>query len=148
MVKKYHQLLGLTRSGVFLDGQMTNTNLLDALRKKRVVISNGPIISIEIKQDADTFFIGDEFNQQQQFIISIQAKSTKEFGEIQKIYLFNGSYQDQKEFRIPVNGASTFSFKQKIEISEKLKTGYIRAEVYTDNGQWHHFCLTNPIWIH
>lgn len=149
MVKKYHQLLGLTRSGVFIDGQMNNSNLLDALRKKRVVISNGPIISIEIYQNKHTFFIGDEFTQKQPFTINLQAKSSEEFGEIQKIYLFNGSYQDKKEFRIPINGASSvFSLDQKIEISETLKTGYIRAEVYTDNGQWHHFCLTNPIWIH
>jgi hypothetical protein len=148
MVKNYHQLLGLTRSGVFINGQMDSTNLLDALRKKRVVISNGPIIEIEIQQNEQTFFIGDEFTTNHPFTLKLQAKSSKEFGEIKKIYLYNGSYQDKKEFRIPIEvGSNTFSFEEEIDLSQKLKTGYIRSEIYTDNGQWHHFCLTNPIWV-
>ena len=148
MLKQYHQLLGLTRSGVLINGKMNSTNLLDALRKKRVVVSNGPIISIEIHQNGKTFFIGDEFDRTQPFSGKLKAKSSKEFGEIQKIYLYNGSYIDKREFRIPIKvAAHSYSFEEKLEISQTLKEGYIRAEVYTDNGQWHYFCLTNPIWI-
>ena len=148
MVKHRYQLLGLTRTGVFFEGELNQQSLLHALQKKRVVISNGPIISMELVRDKHIFKIGDEIILDEPFSIRLQAKSSEEFGKLQKIYLYNGIFQDKKEHRIAVETSSdTFSFKQTLDIHDRLKRGYIRGEVYTDNGQWNYFCLTNPIWI-
>lgn len=148
IVKHRQQLLGLTRSGVLIEGQKNRANLLAALRKKRVVVSNGPIIAIEIEQNGEIFRIGDEFNLEQAFSIHVQAKSSPEFGTLEKIYLFNGSYEEKKEYRIPVDLTSAvFSFKKRLNLTN-LKKGYLRAEVYSANEELHYFCLTNPIWIY
>jgi len=147
MVKHRQQLLGMTRSGVLIDGQMNRANLLEALRKKRVVISNGPIITIEIERNGEIFQIGSEIMLDSILSIHLHANSSPEFGILQKIYLYNGSYADKKEYRFPVEMTSgVFSWKKTLNLAG-LKKGYLRAEVYSANEEWHYFCLTNPIWI-
>lgn len=148
MVKHRYQLLGLTRTGVFIQGKPNHGNLLDALRKKRVVISNGPIIYMEVVRDGHIFRIGDEVSLDPTVMIKLQAKSSEEFGELHNIYLYNGSYQDQKEHRLAVEVPDrTYAFEERIDLFGRIKSGYIRAEVYTDNGLANFFCLTNPIWV-
>lgn len=148
MVKHRQQLLGLTRSGVLIEGEMNRANLLKALGKKRVVISNGPIIIVEIEQNEQKFRIGDEFTTGHSFSINLEANSSPEFGALQKIYLYNGSYSDKKEYRIAVDVESgVFSMKKTINLSN-LKRGYLRVEVYSATREQHYFCLTNPIWIY
>jgi len=148
MTKHRQQLLGLTRSGVFVDGEFNRSNLLNALKNKQVVISNGPIITIEINQDEQRIPIGGKFKLDKPFSIRLRAKSSEEFGKLSRIYLYNGCYRDRKEHRIVIKvGDSVFTHEEIPNLSDKLKKGYIRAEVYTDNGQWHYFCLTNPVWI-
>lgn len=147
MVKHRQQLLGLTRSGILIEGEMNRDNLLRALRKKRVVISNGPMITIELEQNGEKFQIGDELTSEHSFSINLAANSSPEFGPLQKIYLYNGSYSDKKEYRIAVDVESgVFSMKKIINLSN-LKRGYLRAEVYSAKGEQHYFCLTNPIWV-
>ena len=147
MVKHKQQLLGMTRSGILIEGELNRNSLLGALKRKRVVISNGPIITIEIEQNSKIFRIGDAIALDSILSIHLQANSTPEFGALQKIYLYNGSYGDKKECRIPVDvTTAVFSFEKVLDLSD-LKSGYLRAEVYSATGDRHYFCLTNPIWI-
>jgi hypothetical protein len=147
MVKHRQQLLGLTRSGVLIEDQIGPDALLEALRKKRVVISNGPIITIEILQSDKVFQIGDTVPTDSVVSVHLRVASSTEFGTLQKIYLYNGSTERNKEYRIPVDiTTAVFSFEKVLDLSE-LKKGYLRAEVYSANENRHYFCLTNPIWI-
>lgn len=147
MVKHRQQLLGMTRSGVFIEGRMSPDVLLEALRKKRVVVSNGPIITIEILQGGRVFHIGDTIAVDRVASVHLRAASSTEFGTLQKIYLYNGSIEKKKEYRIPVDlTTAVFSFEKELDLAE-FKKGYVRAEVYSAYGERHYFCLTNPIWI-
>ena len=148
MIYHREQLLGQTRSGVFSEKPLTHANLTDILRKKRVIISNGPAAALTVLQTDQKKNIGDTIKSNTHFQIDLAAASSKEFGYLHKIKLITGDFHSGKEIVREINpGYQAFHFGDVICFEDGLKSGYIRLKVQTTKNQRQNFCLTNPIWI-
>lgn len=144
MIKHNEQLLGQTRTGVFSEKPLSRAALLGALKRKRVIVSNGPAAAISIQQKNEMFYLGDEAKARIPLTLRITASSSREFGPFGAVVLYFGSIKEKKERQefIPL-GPDSYQLEKEIELAAGLAAGYVRAEVRTEKN----FCLTNPIWI-
>jgi hypothetical protein len=148
ITKHRQQLLGVMRTGVFIEKEWNKESLFSALKKKRSVISTGPLISLSGEQNEAQYHIGDEIKANNPFHLTVKANSTKEFGNLGYIYLYHGSLEKKREHHISLNReVFGFEFDDHLNFKNGLSTGYLRAEVFTSKEGWNQFCLTNPIWI-
>ncbi|MEX2115520.1 MAG: CehA/McbA family metallohydrolase [Bacteroidota bacterium] len=141
---------GEMRTAAILGSVVTERSVLDAIKSGRCVITNGPIATLAARNEAGkaggvgTSVWGSEFG------ITIEARSTPEFGALEKIWLWWGTIGSRSEECILKEGTGDYSFSKQLSINMK-DAGYIRLEVRTsasnDFDQAPHFCLTNPIWI-
>jgi hypothetical protein len=82
--------------------------------------------------------------------ISLEVKSSIEYGSIDSIKIFMGSIGVREIVLVSEKLTQDYVAKRdfSVEISRK---SYIRAEVWTSstdsNDAQPHFCLTNPIWF-
>jgi len=148
IIKHHQQLLGIMRTGVFIEGEWNEENLLSSLRRKRTVISTGPLISLKIEQNGTQYYTGDDIRSNEPFNLTVEATSTKEFGNLEHIHLYHGTFEGKKEIHIPLRKeVFGFDFNDQLVFENGLSTGYLRAEVFSSNNGRNQFCLTNPIWI-
>jgi hypothetical protein len=144
MIKHNEQLLGQTRTGVFSEKPLNRATLLGALKKKRVIVSNGPAGAISIQQKEKIYHIGDEAKARIPLTLRITAGSSREFGPLSTIDLYFGSIKEKKERRESISlKPGSYKLEKEMEMAEGLTAGYVRAEVKTEKN----ICLTNPIWI-
>ncbi len=140
-----NQLLGFSRTGVFLEDDLSSETLLRALRSGAVSISTGPALRIQAEHGDWKVQIGQELEKAESYSISVKAVSTPEFGEICRVSLFCGNTETAREQEIKLLIAPAgYEFETSIRMDMDAP-GYLRAEVYTT--QKDSLCLTNPIWI-
>jgi hypothetical protein len=144
MVKHREQLLGQTRTGIFSKKPLNRATLLQALKQKRAIVSNGPAAEISVVQAGKKFFLGDTIKANSEFILNINGVSSPEFGAIKSAVLYIGDY-GKKEERPETIAVFSGRYTQQTQIpfSSGLPAGYLRLEVRAEGS----FCLTNPIWI-
>jgi hypothetical protein len=145
------QLFGRMRTGVVVDGQVSEGAILAAMQNGRVIVSDGPLARVTILEPGGgrTEMGGTVRGKSQRLAIS--ARSTSEFGELALVKVIIGeigSMDERVEFE--ADGKLGFDFTREIAI-EASKPCYVRAEVFTTrdalrDGQ-SHWCFTNPIWI-
>ncbi|MEZ4746182.1 MAG: CehA/McbA family metallohydrolase [Calditrichia bacterium] len=149
MIFHRQQLLGQTRTGIFLEEKPDETAVLAQLSRKRAVISNGPAAWLGIDQNGQRHFPGETIAAETPFTAQISAKSTAEFGKISEIRLITGNVPTRKEsiqLIQPVLAAG--SIEKTIDFPHGLPTGYLRLSVFSDHPDGEPcFCHTNPIWI-
>ncbi len=138
-------LLGSMRTAVRVS-QNSRKDILNAIRKSRVIVSNGPfaIFYLHGKVQAQ---IGDTFKGTGSVKIFIKAVSTIEYGCWEEIKLFIGNILKGKEKEISISFPKN---ELQLEIKQKLNEinwDYIRLEAYTRKESNRYFCFTNPIWI-
>ena len=148
MIKHREQLLGQTLTGVFSQKPLDQMMLLQKLKEKCVIVSNGPAASIEIIQNGKIYHIGDMVKSNVAFTTKISAVSNREFGYMKFIALYIGDCSTKKELikRFPVT-CSSYKYQHEIEFAKGLPSGYIRLEVHVERDKDKRFCLTNPIWL-
>ncbi|NIW78703.1 MAG: hypothetical protein GWN16_04245, partial [Calditrichae bacterium] len=148
MFRNKQQLLGQTRSGVFMEDRIDRSKLIKHLKEKRVIISNGPAAKLIVEQNQGIYAIGSSINAHVPFSVAIKAISTAEFGSLQDIHLFIGNFAEKQETREIISvEQNVFSHEASMDFPHGLPPGYLRLEAYTSNGLKDRFCLTNPVWI-
>lgn len=117
-------------------------NVINDLKNGEVVVSTGPFICLEIIQDGK--IISDRELKQIPQKINIKTKSTKYFGKIKTIKLIQGNIHNTEKIIFKANPENYSSKEISITRFDLPHKSYIRAEVYTDNGN---FAMTNPVWV-
>jgi hypothetical protein len=144
------QIFGNMKTGVKLNKNLNQQNLVHAVKCNHVLITNGPIIDFLIQNEQkQTAMIGDEI-EGDDLILNITAKSSPEFGKLELIQLLRGDLNTRKEICEFVirNFVNPYHFLMEQKLNNMSKCTYFRAELMTrkTDGQIAR-CLTNPIWI-
>ena len=144
------QIFGNMRTGVKVSNKFNQSNLIDEVKNRHALITNGPIVEFFLKNESGVLAkIGDEI-QGKQFDLVIKAKSTAEFGKIKLVKLFVGDLTKSEEIEYQtINQFETpYIFQFNRQLSQLPKNAYLRLEVIAEkkNGELTR-CLTNPLWI-
>jgi hypothetical protein len=144
-----YQLFGKMRTGVYLES-LSEENILLSIQAGKSTVTDGPVVNLlidsptrEISSIGKTV-IGSKHS------ISLEVKSSIEYGSIDSIKVFMGIIGAKETVIIFEKLSQKYAAKRDfpVEISRK---SYIRAEVWTSsidsNDAQPHFCLTNPIWF-
>jgi hypothetical protein len=146
-----HQLFGQMRTGVVIDGNVSERTILDGLRNGCVIVSNGPLARLAIMApDGARTEMGGTVKGKLHRVVLV-ATSTAEFGELELVNVIVGEI-GAKEEAIEYNAEGKLGFSLTREITiEASKPSYVRAEVFTAGealfDKHSHWCFTNPIWI-
>lgn len=148
--ESYSQIFGNMKTGVKLNQNLNQQNLIHAVKCNHVLITNGPMIDFLIQHEQkQTAMIGDEI-QGDDLVLNLTAKSSQEFGKLESLQLWRGDLSTKKEiseFEIR-NFNNPYHFLMKQKLSNLSKCTYFRAELVSrkTDGQITR-CLTNPIQI-
>ena len=118
-------------------------NIIASIKAGKVVVSDGPFLNLEIRQDEKIFGLGDEL----EFLpheISISGVSSSTFGRINFIRLIVGNCQTKKEQSLELHDINKYDYQRDLGIKLHSSDCYIRAELKTDKDKT---ALTNPIWL-
>ncbi len=147
--EKESQLFGKMKTALF--ASLSEQSIISALQNGRSVITNGPVVIIEIETDTRSIGKIGETVSGKKFLIKVQAKSTQEFGRLKTIKLFHGTIgKKEKEFLELRKFHNHFHAHFITEWESVTNFSYIRAEATTKDGEGideNGFCFTNPIWI-
>ncbi|MCX6135766.1 MAG: CehA/McbA family metallohydrolase [Ignavibacteriales bacterium] len=145
------QIFGKMRTGLFVNGGLSEQNVLQAFESGSAIMTDGPVIRlIAVGGDHSQSGIGGSVTGPT-IRLELDVLSTPEFGEIGSVKLILGKIGDSTErtaYRI--DGNNGFLLRKEFSVNPSGAC-YARAEVWTIasnsfDGQ-EHYCLTNPIWI-
>lgn len=117
--------------------ELTESNILEALKKGRCVVSNGPLINFTIKGAE----IGDvvDVPSGENISLTFEWKST----DALKITIIRGNISAHEEENITIRTPDNYAGTETLNINQ-TKDCYYRLEGFTDNeGR----VYTNPIWV-
>jgi hypothetical protein len=152
IAERRDQIFGKMRTAVHcLD--ISEENILDSLRKGKSQITNGPIMSVLLKNEAGGSASPGNSIPVLRGLLEVSARSSREFGNLSEITIYVGKIGDEQESIVAqkkkLSGFET-SFAIPIEFVHHQRPGYIRAECKTEKGieeNSNGFCYTNPIWL-
>ncbi len=148
LTESHEHVFGKTRTYAYCGDDLSVDGIHKALRNGRTVVTDGPVAIIQAQNAAgETAMIGDEITGTE-FSLTINARSSEEFGPINRIILYRGNVLEQIEQveRVFVPEKDGFSPVFSHKISNKNK-GYIRAEAISSARGKSYLCITNPIWL-
>jgi hypothetical protein len=148
--EKETQILGKMKTAVRTHA-VTESAIIDALSKGRSVITNGPIVTIELETEPPDIAVIGETVKGNKFVVKLHGETTDEFGHFSSIVIYYGiiGKGEHKLFEIKQFNNPT-SIHQISNWHQAEFFSYIRAEAFTHNGHGidrDGFCYTNPIWI-
>lgn len=148
--EKKSQIFGKMRTGVFVNGPLTQSSILDALRSGRSIVTGGPVAKVTVRGNRTYAGIGAEFAGKEA-LFEIDALSTAEFGTLTEVTCFLGEIGKRRESVLYKKKENLgFQFKESFGF-EIVRPTYVRFEVRSAGEKGleseGHFCLTNPIWI-
>lgn len=139
-----HQLFGRVRLGVF-PSEPDERGIVDAIRRGCTVASDGPIIALYLDK---TPAMG--VRATAPAVVHIRARSSKEFGAIERIEIWKGVIgEETEEMVVEEGGPSMLVWEQMYQTSD-ARPHYLRAELKTRPGQRDglpHTALTGPVWF-
>jgi len=149
-IEKESQIFGKMKTAVFTS-EISETAIIDAIGKGRTVVTNGPLLTIEIETDTPDIGKVGETVIGNAFVVKLQAATTDEFGKFSSIKIFYGviGKNEQKLFEIKEFN-NPYSIHTISNWHRAENFSYIRAELFTHNAHGidrEGFCYTNPIWI-
>jgi len=143
------QIFGKMRTGVLISQSYNLNSLVRAVKRRHVIVSNGPVVRFSIENETGAKAkIGDEI-QGQRFTLSLDAKSTDEFGKLESIQLFHGDLLKRKEScKIIKHFVMPYTFHLEQVPVPAGHNGYFRVELTTRTSTGKICrCMTNPIWL-
>ena len=147
MVRERDQCLGQMRSGVYASQPLDADRLLEKLKRKQAIVSNGPAARLEVIQEGKTFPLGSHIRAERGFRLHVSAASSLEFGPLNEITLHTGRLGERQEQVLPLPcSPAAYRIDYEQEFSAGLPEGYLRLKVKA-GGENETFCLTNPIWV-
>ncbi len=148
--EKESQIFGKMKTAVYTH-EISESSILDAIGKGKSVVTNGPLLTIEIETDSPDIGRIGETVIGNSFVVKIHAETTDEFGKFFLLKIFYGviGKNEQKLFEVKeFNNLHSIHTISNWYRSENFS--YIRAELFTKNAHGidrDGFCYTNPIWI-
>jgi hypothetical protein len=139
------------RTGVFVNGTISEEKVIKALQSGNSIVTDGPVVRACVGGSSDhrSGFGGIAYSSG--INLDLEVHSSPEFGEITFIHIKIGKTGDTSErtaFRF--EGKQGFISRKQVSLKEATAS-YVRIEVWTskDNpfDRRPHFCFTNPIWI-
>lgn len=143
MKENKHHIFGEFFSYVKTGSETNVTTLVQGLKTGKIVVSEGPFLSLTISKEDKDFGIGDEIKFLPEKII-ISAASNSFFGNIDTIRLIVGNCSEKVEQALELHDINQLHYNRDLGIILKPEDCYIRAELFTDKEK---IALTNPIWI-
>ena len=145
MVYSRKHIMGRVRTGVMLS-EFSLIALIEAIRKHRTVISNGPIATFEVHSERVTP-IGGTISSTKGDQLLLKGKSSEEFGFWKEINLYYGYRIKRSEFKTTITFENNeLEFQTTVKVHEP-DADYIRLEAFSQKDQHIFYCLSNPIWI-
>jgi hypothetical protein len=149
--EKDQQLFGFIRTGVFLDRAISEAAVLDALQAGRCIVTDGPVLNLQLASDTAGTRIGSTISFEQAVHIQVVARSSVDYGAIGLLRVLRGTIgAAEEELLWEFKGeANRFEVRHTVEIRAKREF-YLRAEVWTRRETSFdgnvHVALTNPVW--
>jgi hypothetical protein len=155
-MREHHwHLFGRTRTAALLDGQLSLSSLLFALKNGRACITTGPVLDLQIIcENGRIARLGETITEKVKSVI-LQARSSAEFGKLKQITVWLGDLQERRErvlFEID-SFAESFSLSHSQPLDLPAGQFYLRGEAHSAGSEFlpeqRLPCqgLTNPIWI-
>ncbi|MFC1538681.1 CehA/McbA family metallohydrolase [Candidatus Latescibacterota bacterium] len=158
--QKYEHMFGNVRTVVRAKSK-DRDDILEALKKGRAIVTDGPFIDISISSNETVAYPGDVFtansqhkmNPEMEIFVNTFFMSTPEFGSLKKVNIFGGVVKKKQEDdnseneEISIMTVDNPMTENEFRYSETIRADgllYIRAECETDKGK---ICFTNPIWL-
>ena len=148
LTESNEHVFGRTRTLACCGDDLSVAGIHTALRNGRTIVTDGPVAVINVQNAAgETAMVGGDIVGGE-FTLTITAKSSAEFGAINKIVLYRGTFHEEAEqveqTFIPDKDETTHTFTH--EIVHKNK-GYVRVEATSAVRGKSFLCITNPIWL-
>jgi hypothetical protein len=155
-MREHHwHLFGRTRTAVLIDDRLTLSSLMGALRMGRACITTGPIMDLQIVCESGRYArIGETITEPIRNFV-VEAKSSPEFGKLQRVVVWLGDLQERSEKVLfeTNNCAEPFSFSHDEILNLPIGHFYLRGEVQSAGSDFLPEpalpcrALTNPIWV-
>lgn len=148
MQENHNNIFGEIKTAVFLEERLTLDSLLQAMKKGRMLITDGPFLDLKIISGNKIGRPGDTLKEDN-LEIHIKCLSTPEFGSLHKLKIFLGNLETKSEklFKTVGEFKEAFEFDKIISFNKSGKPCYLRAELFARSDKKEFCCLTNPIWI-
>lgn len=144
-----YQLFGKMRTGVFAPS-LTEKSALYAIQSGKMIITDGPIANLIADIGVSTISSLGDCIKGTKTSISLEVRSSSEYGSIDSIKLFKGTIGDSESILVSEATHLEYNYNLKFSFEWQSKC-YIRAEVWTSASNSYdnqsHFCITNPIWF-
>ncbi len=147
-------VFGKIRTYTYCGTDLSLKRIMGALRNGRTVVTDGPVAILQAQSSTgQTAGIGDDIVGRE-FTVEIKARSSEEFGPIDRINLYRGDLVDRVErierTFIPQSYEGTGRpsldcvFTHKIDSKNR---GYVRLEATSSARGEQYTCITNPLWF-
>jgi len=134
------QIAGTARTYVLCKKQPNEAIVMDALKKGRVMISDGPVCTIVLSMHHNDYVIGDSVLHGNGSL-TIEVESSNEFGTIADIYVIDAVNNSENYFFKEIG--VQLPYKNTINYTSHEKQ-YVRLEISTTIG---FMAITNPIYF-
>jgi hypothetical protein len=139
----FREAFGKPRTGVYTpDGSAES--VFDALRAGRCFVTNGPFATLTVASERTTVGMSEAIHGRE-FVVTVDACSTAEFGEITRVVLCVGAVGGEE--RRVLLGQGLGYDRQLVGRVTLTEPGYLRAEVEAGRGEVATCAFTNPVWI-
>lgn len=143
-----NEIFGNARTGLYLENQLSKSEILKAIRKGRAIITNGPFAQMTLEnENHQSALIGDEISGNN-FSVRLSAISNVEFGELFRVKLICGNIGEKREIIVLEENKFNdhYHFEKTAFFSPPSPTGYFRMEIQS-KIEGLKKCFTNPIWF-
>jgi len=139
----FREAFGKPRTGVYTPDESTEA-VFEALRVGRCFVTNGPFATLTVASENATAAMS-EVIYGREFLVTVDARSTEEFGELGRVVLYVGTIGGEE--RRLVLGEGLGYDRQLVRRISWTEPGYLRAEVEAQRGEFASCALTNPVWV-
>jgi hypothetical protein len=146
-----HQIFGRMRTGVFVNGALSEETVINGLKSGNSIMTDGPVVRAFVRGSSGHRSGFGEIADSSGINLELEVHSSPEFGEIASIHIIIGKTGDTSErtaFRF--EGKQGFISQKQVSLKES-SADYVRIEARTSGDNTFdrrpHFCFTNPIWI-
>jgi hypothetical protein len=149
--EQQHQLFGKWRTGIFIEGALSEKSVLLALAQGHTIMTDGPVVHMSaMSADGQIIGIGGTIRADS-VRFSIDILSSEEFGQISAVRVIVGKVGTAiEQTALRFEGNQGFSLQKDFSL-DSVSANYVRVEVTTSaSGNCDgrpHFCFTNPIWM-
>ncbi len=145
-----HHLFGKVRTAVFLPGRPTLDDLLMAMKRGNMVVTDGPFLDLRVMNDSEQLGRPGDQLAGQRFQVTCTSLSSPEYGGLTSMTVYLGDFDTESERVLFHESLFDDAESHKAEYSFSPRSphkSYIRAELHSSKGTRQFKCYTNPIWL-